>query len=157
MLQLYVSPSLAPFFLSLSLSWPLCLAFSFRVVIPGVTATWQRRTSTALGTVCQLVERDSNSIGWLAGLFAAELASRSVSVLCPRSVVRVPSRSRARQNMPTGFCTFTSNVHSTACGAIHTASDLFYPLPGPLALSSCSFPLSLFSILRQLRSKLRAT
>lgn len=95
MLQLHVPPLFLSHFLTLSLSWPLYLAFSFRVVVS--RGSELHGTITVLGTVCQLVERDSNSIGWLDS-FAAELASRSVSVLCPRSVVRVPSRSRARQN-----------------------------------------------------------
>lgn len=75
-----LSPSL--FFLSLCLS----ISFSFLATIfcflfsggciAGVRATRQRGTSAALGTVCQLVERDSNSIGstvrgrsWRAGPF----------------------------------------------------------------------------------------
>lgn len=143
--------------------WPPYLAFSFS---GSYVATARRlelqgsaKRAAQLGTVCQLVERDSDSIGW-PGLFAAELAS-FVSVLCPpfrrsRSVVRVPSRSRARQNTPpTGFYTFTSNVHSTA------SADLFYPLPDPpppllsprATLAPFLFPLS--SVLRQIDAELQ--
>lgn len=50
-------------FPSLSLSWPLYLAFSFRIVISRGSEQRAER-APALGTVCQLVERDSNSIGW---------------------------------------------------------------------------------------------
>lgn len=57
----------SPPFLSLPPFSPyIFISFSFRAVISrGVRATRQRGTTTALGTVCQLVERDSNSIGWL--------------------------------------------------------------------------------------------
>lgn len=90
-------------FPSLSLSWPLYLAFSFRIVISRGSEQRAER-APALGTVCQLVERDSNSIGWPGRLFAAEPVR--FGSLPPFRHSRSPSRSRARQNMPTAFLYF---------------------------------------------------
>lgn len=75
--------------------------------IAGVRATRRSAQRATLGTVCQLVERDSNSIGCLCLPTCLVLF---VSVLCPvPSFARTPSRPGKTRRL--GFSTFTSNVH----------------------------------------------
>lgn len=134
-------------FPSLSLSWPLYLAFSFRIVISRGSEQRAER-APALGTVCQLVERDSNSIGWPGRLFAAEPVR--FGSLPPFRHSRSPSRSRARQNMPTAFFVLLHQTSIPPRAARYTPPPIFsirfrtLPFSGPSHRSP--FSLSRFTI-----------
>lgn len=136
-------------YMSLSLSHSLPLSFLATIFcflfsdsyIAGVRATRQRGTSTALGTVCQLVERDSNSIGWLD-------CSRPSWRAGPfRFFAPVPSFAFHRAPAPDKTCRLVFVLlHQTfipPCAMRY--SDLFYPLPDPPASRRVPLLLSSFS------------
>lgn len=143
---------------SLSLSLPSrCISlslFSDSYMSEIQSYTRQRATRAALRIVCQLVERDSNSIGRL-GRQAGELV-RFYSLLL-RSVVRVPSHFLARQNMPVAFFYFFFHIKHLSHRAIYSS---FLSTSGSCAnhlrLSSL-YPRALFlsRILQQIDTKLR--
>ena len=130
------------FFFLLALSWPLYLAFSFWIVISWGSELHVVRNEYSVGN--SLPTRWARlELDRLVGLFPAKLASRTVSVLCPRSVVRVPS---IALSLPTKHADwflyfYIKRPFHRLRWDTHPVSDLFYLLPDPPFPSSypCSF------------------